>query len=129
MGVGRLMEFLGNVVPFVDEMPAVHNTRGEEVLLDPKGPTSVYFFKTGVEPHIGEVQYFKVMSGTLKEGDELTNADRGTKERIAQIFTCAGAQRDKVEKMLAGDIGCTVKLKDVRTGNTLTGANCENRFN
>ena len=129
MGVGRLMEFLGNVVPFVDEMPAVHNTRGEEVLLDPKGPTSVYFFKTGVEPHIGEVQYFKVMSGTLKEGDELTNADRGTKERIAQIFTCAGAQRDKVEKMLAGDIGCTVKLKDVRTGNTLNGANCENRFN
>ena len=129
MGVGRLMEFLGNVVPFVDEMPAVHNTRGEEVLLDPKGPTSVYFFKTGVEPHIGEVQYFKVMSGTLKEGDELTNADRGTKERIAQIFTCAGAQRDKVEKMLAGDIGCTVKLKDVRTGNTLNGANCEHRFN
>lgn len=129
MGVGRLMEFLGNVVPFVDEMPAVHNTRGEEVLLDPNGPTSVYFFKTGVEPHIGEVQYFKVMSGTLKEGDELTNADRGTKERIAQIFTCAGAQRDKVEKMLAGDIGCTVKLKDVRTGNTLNGANCENRFN
>ena len=58
-----------------------------------------------------------------------TNADRGTKERIAQIFTCAGAQRDKVEKMLAGDIGCTVKLKDVRTGNTLNGANCENRFN
>ena len=48
-------------------MPAVHNTRGEEVLLDPKGPTSVYFFKTGVEPHIGEVQYFKVMSGTLKK--------------------------------------------------------------
>lgn len=129
MGVGRLMEFLGNVVPFVDEMPAVHNTRGEEVLLDPNGPTSVYFFKTGVEPHIGEVQYFKVMSGTLKEGDELTNADRGTKERIAQIFTCAGAQRDKVEKMLAGDIGCTVKLKDVRTGNTLNGASCENRFN
>lgn len=129
MGVGRLMEFLGNVVPFVDEMPAVHNTRGEEVLLNPNGPTSVYFFKTGVEPHIGEVQYFKVMSGTLKEGDELTNSDRGTKERIAQIFTCAGAQRDKVEKMLAGDIGCTVKLKDVRTGNTLNGANCENRFN
>ncbi|MBB3703142.1 elongation factor G [Alloprevotella rava] len=129
MGVGRLMEFLGNVVPFVDEMPAVHNTRGEEVLLNPNGPTSVYFFKTGVEPHIGEVQYFKVMSGTLKEGDELTNSDRGTKERVAQIFTCAGAQRDKVEKMLAGDIGCTVKLKDVRTGNTLNGANCENRFN
>ena len=50
------MEFLGNVVPFVDEMPAVHNTRGEEVPLNPEAPTSIYFFKTGVEPHIGEVQ-------------------------------------------------------------------------
>ena len=129
MGVGRLMEFLGNVVPFVDEMPAVHNTRGVEVPTDATGPTSIYFFKTGVEPHIGEVQYFKVMSGTLHEGDDLLNADRGSRERMAQIFVCAGANREKVEQLEAGDIGCTVKLKDVRTGNTLNGKDCENRFN
>ena len=129
MGVGRLMEFLGNVVPFVDEMPAVHNTRGVEVPTDAAGPTSIYFFKTGVEPHIGAVQYFKVMSGTLHEGDDLLNADRGSRERMAQIFVCAGANREKVEQLEAGDIGCTVKLKDVRTGNTLNGKDCENRFN
>lgn len=129
MGVGRLMEFLGNVVPFVDEMPKVHNTRGEEVSPDEKGPTSVYFFKTGVEPHIGEVQYFKVMSGVVHEGDDLTNADRGSKERMAQLFVCSGANREKVEQLSAGDIGCTVKLKDVRTGNTLNGKQCEHRFN
>lgn len=129
MGVGRLMEFLGNVVPFVDEMPAVHNTRGEEVKPDPNGPTSIYFFKTGVEPHIGDVQYFKVMSGTVHEGDDLTNADRGSKERMAQIFVCSGANREKVDSLQAGDIGCTVKLKDVRTGNTLNGKDCENKFN
>jgi len=130
MGVGRLMEFLGNVVPFVDEMPAVHNTRGEEVKPDPNnGPTSIYFFKTGVEPHIGEVQYFKVMSGTVHEGDDLANADRGSKERMAQLFVCSGANREKVEQLQAGDIGCTVKLKDVRTGNTLNAKDCENRFN
>ena len=128
MGVRRLMEFLGNVVPFVDEMPKVHNTRGEEVKVDANGPASLYFFKTGVEPHIGEVQYFKVMSGKVKPGDDLTNADRGTKERIGQIFTCAGAQRVPVDEMVAGDIGCTVKLKDVKTGNTLNGKDCENRF-
>lgn len=129
MGVGRLMEFLGNVVPFVDEMPKVHNTRGEEVSPDEKGPTSVYFFKTGVEPHIGEVQYFKVMSGVVHEGDDLTNADRGSKERMAQLFVCSGANREKVEQLSAGEIGCTVKLKDVRTGNTLNGKQCEHRFN
>ena len=129
MGVGRLMEFLGNVVPFVDEMPKVHNTRGEEVCPDEKGPTSVYFFKTGVEPHIGEVQYFKIMSGVVHEGDDLTNADRGSKERMAQLFVCSGSNREKVEQLSAGDIGCTVKLKDVRTGNTLNGKQCEHRFN
>ena len=129
MGVRRLMEFLGNVVPFVDEMPQVHNTRGEEVKPDPNAPTSLYFFKTANEPHIGGVQYFKVMSGTVHEGDDLTNTDRGSKERMAQIFACAGANRTKVEELVAGDIGCTVKLKDVRTGNTLAGKDCENRFN
>ena len=129
MGVGRLMEFLGNVVPFVDEMPKVHNTRGEEVVPSEDGPTSIYFFKTGVEPHIGEVQYFKVMSGVVHEGDDLTNADRGSRERIAQLFVCAGANREKVEQLVAGDIGCTVKLKDVRTGNTLNGKDCDHRFN
>ena len=129
MGVRRLMEFLGNVVPFVGEMPQVHNTRGEEVQPDPKAPTSLYFFKTANEPHIGGVQYFKVMSGTVHEGDDLTNTDRGSKERMAQIFACAGANRIKVEELVAGDIGCTVKLKDVRTGNTLAGKDCDNRFN
>ena len=129
MGVGRLMEFLGNVVPFVDEMPKVHNTRGEEVVPSEDGPTSIYFFKTGVEPHIGEVQYFKVMSGVVHEGDDLTNADRGSRERMAQLFVCAGANREKVEQLVAGDIGCTVKLKDVRTGNTLNGKDCDHRFN
>ncbi|MGN0233925.1 MAG: elongation factor G [Bacteroidaceae bacterium] len=129
MGVRRLMEFLGNVVPFVDEMPRVFNTRGEEIVPTKDGPTSLFFFKTAVEPHIGEVQYFKVMSGKVHEGDDLSNADRGSKERIAQIFACAGANRIKVEEMVAGDIGCTVKLKDVKTGNTLNGKDCENRFN
>ena len=128
MGVRRLMEFLGNVVPFVDEMPKVHNTRGEEIPVDANGPESLYFFKTGVEPHIGEVQYFKVMSGSVKPGDDLTNSDRGSKERLGQIFSAAGANRTPVDQLLAGDIGCTVKLKDVKTGNTLNGKDCDNRF-
>lgn len=129
MGVRRLMEFLGNVVPFVNEMPKEHNTRGEEVTPDSDGPTALYFFKTANEPHIGGVQYFKVMSGTVREGDELTNTDRGSKERMAQFYVCAGANRIKVTELHAGDIGCTVKLKDVRTGNTLTGKDCDWRFN
>lgn len=119
MGVQRLMEFLGNVVPFVSDMPAYRDTRGEEVPADSNGPESLYFFKTGMEPHIGEVSYFKVMSGKVKAGDDLTNADRGSKERLGQLYACAGSNRIPVDELMAGDIGCTVKLKDVKTGNTL----------
>ncbi len=101
MGVRRLMEFLGNVVPFVSEMPVIKNAAGKEVPADANGPESLYFFKTGVEPHIGEVQYFKVMSGVVKSGDDLTNADRGSKERMGTLYACAGANRIQVDELRA----------------------------
>jgi elongation factor G len=129
MGVRRLMEFLGNVVPFVTEMPKVQNADGQEVVPDVNGPESLYFFKTSMEPHIGEVSYFKVMSGKVHEGDDLLNADRGSKERVAQMYVVAGGNRIKVEELQAGDIGAMVKLKDVKTGNTLNGKDCDNKFN
>lgn len=128
MGVRRMMEFLGNVCPFVSDMPAPETINGEEVKPDANGPLSVFFFKTSVEPHIGEVSYFKVMSGTLKAGEDLDNVSRGGKERLAQIFTICGQLRTPIEKLEAGDIGAAVKLKDVRTGNTLNEKGCEYQF-
>ncbi len=128
MGVRRMMEFLGNVVPFVEDMPAPVDTEGNEVAPDSDGPLSVFVFKTTVEPHIGEVSYFKVMSGTLKAGADLENVSRGTKERLAQIFCVCGQIKTPVDALAAGDIGATVKLKDVRTGNTLNEKGCEIAF-
>ncbi len=124
MGVRRMMEFLGNVVPFVDDMPAPVDTKDESIKPDSNGPLSLYIFKTSIEPHIGEVTYFKVISGTLKPGVDLTNMNRESKERIAQIFTVCGQIKNQVDKLCAGDIGATVKLKDVRTGNTLNEKGC-----
>ena len=129
MCVRRTLEFLGNVVPCTDKMPRLITTEGVEVTPDSNGPTSLFFFKTTVEPHIGQVSYFKVISGKVKEGDDLLNADRGSKERIAQIYVVAGGNRVKVEELQAGDIGAAVKLKDVKTGNTLNGKDCDYKFN
>ncbi len=128
MCVRRLMEFVGNVSPSVSdtEKPKTHD--GQVISPDANGPTSIYIFKTSIEPHIGEVSYFKVMSGKLKEGDDLVNVDRSSKERISQIFSVAGQIRTKVDEILAGDIGATVKLKDTRTGNTLNVKGCEYDF-
>jgi elongation factor G len=128
MCVRRLMEFVGNVSPSVNQTEKPQTKDGKEIAPDAKGPTSIYVFKTSVEPHIGEVSFFKVMSGKLKEGDDLVNIDRGSKERVSQLFAVSGQIRTKVDEIVAGDIGATVKLKDTRTGNTLNAKGCEYDF-
>lgn len=128
MCVRRTMEFLGNVVPTPEKMPPFPTTTGTEVKPDVAGPTSLFFFKTTVEPHIGQVSYFKVISGKVKEGDDLLNADRSSKERLTQLFVVAGQTRNAVPEMVAGDIGATVKLKDLRRGNTLNGKGTDYKF-
>ncbi len=129
MGVARLLDFLSDVAPAVSEAPAVKNAEGQEIACDETAATSVFFFKTTFEQHIGEVNYFKVMSGILHEGDDMLNADRGSKERIAQLFCPVGSNRVQVSEIHAGDIGATVKLKDVKTGNTLNGKGADSKFN
>jgi elongation factor G len=110
-------------------MPKVSTSTNQEVAPNPNAPTSLYFFKTSVEPHIGEVSYFKVMSGTVKEGDDLLNVTRGSKERVAQLYIVAGSNRTPITTIEAGDIGAAVKLKDVKTGNTLNAKDCGYQFN
>lgn len=129
MAVHRLMNFLTLAAPSPDQVPSPQNSDGETVEPDPGALTSLFFFKTTVEPHIGEVSYFKVMSGKVKEGDDLTNTNRSSKERIAQMYLVAGQMRNKVEELQAGSIAAAVKLKDVRTGNTLNAKGSDNRFN
>ena len=128
MAVHRVMNFLSIVAPSPDTMDAPLNTDGEEVKPNSEAPASLFFFKTTVEPHIGEVSYFKVMSGRVKEGDDLMNVDRQSRERIGQMFSVAGQLRTKVEQLEAGDIGAAVKLKNVKTGNTLNAKGLEQKF-
>ena len=128
MGVRRLMEFLGNIAPSVDQTNPMITTEGEEIKCKDDAPTSIYVFKTSVEPHIGEVNYFKVAQGVLRTGDDLQNMDRNSKERISQIFAVDGSIRTQVDELHAGDIGATVKLKDTRTGNTLNAKGADFTF-
>lgn len=128
MGVRRLMEFLGDISPSVSDAIKPVTINAEEVPCDNTKPTSLYIFKTSVEPHIGEVSYFKVMSGKVKIGNDLHNIERGSKERISQLYAVAGQVRTPIEELFAGDIGATVKLKDSRTGNTLNEKGCEFQF-
>jgi len=119
MGIRRLMEFICNVAPDPGELAPVETIDGKLIKMDIHGPTSIFVFKTSIEQHVGEVTYFKVISGILKEGMDLVNTSKNSKERISQIYAVAGKTRTKVPEMQAGDIGATVKLKDVKHNNTL----------
>ncbi len=119
-GVARIMDFIINVAPSPDQMPPAKTVDGKEVPVKADAPTSLFVFKTTTEHHVGDIIFFKVMSGKLTENMDLINQQKQSKERIAQIFVNLGAKRDKVTEMYAGDIGSTVKLKDTKTGHTLT---------
>ncbi len=128
MGVGRFMEFLTNVAPTAPELGTVATVDGTEVACDSAGPTSIFVFKTTVESHIGEINFFKVMSGELKEGVDLVNNTTRNKERFSQIFAPLGRNREKVSFLTAGDIGCTVKMKNTKTNNTLSSPDVSYEF-
>jgi len=121
-GLKRILEFIINVCPNPKEAAAMTDVDGKAVVADQNAPTSIFVFKSTVEQHVGEVSYFRVVTGKLAEGQELVNPRNGNKEKISQIFAAAGKNRVKVSEMVAGDIGCTVKLKATKTNDTL-GAN------
>lgn len=120
IGVKRLMEFIINVCPSPDKYPASKTKDGKEISCSSSEPASLFVFKTAVESHIGEVNYFKVMSGKVKEGMDMVNTTNDGKERISQLFVVAGKKREKVTELIAGDIGAAVKLKNTKTNHTLS---------
>ena len=118
IGVKRLMEFTINTAASPAERKCV-TVDGKELECKEDAPTSLFIYKTSVEQHLGEVAYFKVMTGELTEGMDLENAETGDKERITAIYAVAGKKKEKVASLKAGDIGCTVKLRAAKTNVTL----------
>ena len=106
IGVKRLLEFVKNVAP----APAVKE----------EGAPSLFIYKNDVEPHLGEVSYFKVMSGTVTAGLDLEDPVSGNKERLSAIYAVAGTKKDAVTSLHAGDFGCAVKLKNGKNNTTLS---------
>lgn len=118
MGSGRMMGFIGNVCPTAADAPIIPTTDGREVACVAKGSNSLFIWKNTTEQHLGEVTFFKVQSGILNAGDDLQNARTGHMERFGQLYVAEGKKKHLVDKLYAGDLGLTVKLKDGRTNDT-----------
>lgn len=119
MGAGRLMGFIDNVCPPANEMPPQKTKAGKLLPCDANGPACIFIYKTVSEPHIGDLSFFKVYSGTVKSGMELVNETTDAVEKLNQLFVVEGNKRNNVNELVAGDIGATLKLKNTHTNNTL----------
>ncbi len=119
IGVDCLMEFIVNESPSITDMPVPKNSKGNDVKPNPAGPASVYIFKSAIEEHIGEINYFRVYSGKITENLDVINSNNSTKERLSQLYICAGKNRTRVPELHTGDIGAFVKLKNTKMDHTL----------
>ncbi|ANE49492.1 elongation factor G [Flavisolibacter tropicus] len=119
MGSGRLMGFIDNVCPSANERPAEQPMSGKALKCDAEGPTCLFVYKTVSEPHVGDLSFFKVFSGTVKSGAELVNETNGVSEKLNQLFLIEGNKRVNVNELTAGDIGATLKLRNTHVNNTL----------
>jgi elongation factor G len=119
IGVDCLMEFIVNEAPSISDMPAPKNNKGAEIKPNPTGPASVYVFKSSIEEHIGEINYFRVYSGKITENLDVINSNNSTKERLSQLYICAGKNRTRIPELHTGDIGAFVKLKNTKMDHTL----------
>ena len=119
MGSGRIMGFIDDIAPSPADRFGSKLENGEVLPCNAADKTTIFIYKTQSEPQVGVVSYFKVFSGEIKPGDELINANNGELERISQIFVAEGKERTAVDKLVAGDLGVTVKLKNGHSNNTL----------
>ena len=122
VGVYRLCEFLINACPSPADVPAIKAENGTEFHNSNDDPTALQIFKVTTEQNLGDVAWMRVYGGTLSKSQDLVNPRTGNKERISQLLAFRGKNREEVEKVNAGDIICTIKLKDGRVGDTLVDA-------
>ena len=122
VGVYRLCEFLINACPSPADVPAIKAENGTEFHNSNDDPTALQIFKVTTEQNLGDVAWMRVYGGTLSKSQDLVNPRTGNKERISQLLSFRGKNREEVEKVNAGDIICTIKLKDGRVGDTLVDA-------
>ena len=120
MGSGRLMGFIDNVAPAAADLKPEQSVNGKEISFKKEAPTAIFVFKTVHQPNLGQVTFFKVMSGEVKLNDKLVNSRSGETENLNQLFIMDGKERKQVTKLTVGDIGASLKLKYTETNDTLS---------
>ena len=118
VGTKNLLEAIVEYIPSATMLPPFE-LAGKTIKREDASPFIGHVFKTIVEPHLGEVCYTRVLSGTASSGDVLDNTTISTEEKINQIFLIKGKEKTEIEELKTGMIVGLVKLKKTNTGDTL----------
>src|SRR3954467_12612425 len=125
-GTQAVLSMIVELMPNAYEMEELHAFKGAEgdatveIHANDDGPCAAHVFKTMSEPHVGEVTFFRLYSGTINNGDELYNATRSVAEKLNHLSIAQGKERAEIQRLHAGDIGCVAKLRNTHTNDTLS---------
>jgi elongation factor G len=125
-GVQAVLNTIVELLPNAYEMEEVHAYKGAEgnatveIHAEDNVPFTALVFKTMSEPHVGDVTFFRIFSGSVANGQEVFNATRDTPEKLNHLSIAQGKERIEINRLLAGDIGCVAKLKSTHTNDTLS---------
>ena len=128
-GVQLVLDAVIDYLPSPLDVPVITGTdpRTDEVIqLPPRDDAllSALVFKIVTDPYVGRLAYFRVYSGTLNQGQMVTNSTKGKRERIGRLLRMYADHRDDVTEVRAGDIAAVLGFKDTFTGDTL----CDNKL-
>ena len=98
MGTGRLMGFIDNVAPSAADLKPEQSVEGKTIECNVDAPTSLFVFKTVYEPNLGQISFFKVKSGEIKQNYKLENYRIEEVEILNHLFIMDGKNREPVEK-------------------------------
>jgi elongation factor G len=124
-GTRALLSKLVELCPSPAERPPVEAQKwgsAERIPLKPDdaAPFVAQVFKTISEPHVGDVTFFRIYSGSVKNGQDVYNAPRQAVEKLNHLCVAVGKERTEVAELHAGDIGVVAKLRDTHTNDTLS---------
>ncbi len=122
VAVDRLADFICEIGPSPQDRPPVTVAAGDttvDIAPDPEGPPLAFVFRTVADQFVGHLSLFKVLSGTIRSDDHLTNSRSGADERLHALLRIRGGSQEQVAELVAGEIGAVAKLADTRTGDTL----------
>lgn len=119
-GVIAMMDAIAESFPRFTAKKVETLAGGNEIDIDVNGDPAIFVFKTVADPFVGQMSFFKVMSGTVKRDMMLKNARTGSPEKLAHFYVMNGKKQTEVEELCCGDIGMIPKLSDTKTGDTLS---------